>query len=72
MVHAIGAGLSLAVALFLLFLLALVFLFWILMLISAITNPRIAGGEKVAWVLVIIFLHFIGALIYLLVGKSRR
>jgi hypothetical protein len=46
--------------------------FWIWMLISAITNPRIAGGEKIAWVLVIILLHALGALIYLLFGKSRK
>ena len=48
------------------------FVFWIWMLVSAITNPRIGGGEKIAWVLVIIFLNFLGALIYCLVGKSRR
>ena len=48
------------------------FIFWLWMLISAITNPRIAGGEKIAWVLVIILLNFLGALIYCLFGKSRR
>ncbi|HXS68867.1 MAG TPA: PLDc N-terminal domain-containing protein [Candidatus Polarisedimenticolia bacterium] len=51
---------------------ALSFVFWIWMLISAITNPRIAGGEKIAWVLVIILLNFLGALLYCLFGKSRR
>jgi hypothetical protein len=50
---------------------ALSFVFWIWMLISAITNPRIGGGEKIAWVLVIILLNLLGALIYCVVGKSR-
>lgn len=70
--HVAAAGLSLVVLLFCGLVALFLFVFWIWMLISAITNPRIAGGEKIAWVLVIIFLHFIGALIYLLVGKSRR
>jgi hypothetical protein len=47
----------------------LAFVFWIWALINAITNPRLGSGEKVAWVLVIIFLHFLGALIYLIAGK---
>lgn len=72
MIHTVGAGLGLVAALFLGLLVLLACVFWIWMLISAITNPRIGGGEKVAWVLVIILLHFLGALIYLLVGKSRR
>lgn len=70
--HAAAAGVSLIVLLICGLLALLACVFWIWMLISAITNPRIGGGEKVAWVLVIILLHFLGALIYLLVGKSRR
>lgn len=54
------------------FIIFLAFVFWIWMLVSAITNPRIAGGEKVAWVLVIFLLHVLGALIYFIFGKSRR
>jgi hypothetical protein len=49
-----------------------VFIFWIWMLIDAIQNPRLTGGQRVAWVLVIFFLNFLGALIYCLVGRSRR
>ena len=47
------------------------FVFWILMLINAIGNNRLSGTEKVVWVLVIIFLHFLGALIYYFVGKDK-
>ena len=31
--------------------------FWIWMLISAIQNKGLTEGEKVAWVLVVLFLH---------------
>jgi len=61
--------------LFLLFFLALgllLFAFWIWMLIDAISNNGLSGTEKIVWVLVIIFLHFLGALIYYFVGRSRR
>jgi len=60
---------------FLLFLLPLVLLstvFWIWMLISAIQNKGLNDTERICWVLVIVFLHFIGALIYLVVGHSKK
>lgn len=47
----------------------LAFAVWIWALINAITNPRLSGGEKIAWVLVIILLNFLGALIYLIAGR---
>ena len=48
-----------------------VFVFWIWMLIHAVTNKGISDGEKIAWVLVIFFLHFIGALIYFFIGRPK-
>src|SRR5437667_12001745 len=48
-----------------------VFAFWIWMLIHAITNKGLGDGEKIAWVLVIFFLHFIGALIYFFIGRPK-
>ncbi len=48
-----------------------VFVFWIWMLIHAVTNKGIGDGEKIAWVLVIFFLHFIGALIYFFIGRPK-
>ena len=47
------------------------FVFWLWMLINALTNKGISGGEKVAWVLVIFFIPFIGALVYFFVGKPK-
>ncbi len=46
--------------------------FWIWMLIHAIQNKGLSDGEKIAWVLVILFLHFLGALIYFLVGRPKQ
>jgi hypothetical protein len=47
------------------------FVFWLWMLIHAITNNGIAGAEKVVWVLVIIFLPFIGSIIYFFAGRPK-
>ena len=47
------------------------FVFWIWMLIHAVTNKGLGDGEKIAWVLVILFTHFIGALIYFFIGRPK-
>jgi hypothetical protein len=49
----------------------LVFVFWIWMLIHAITNKGIPDVEKIVWVLVIIFLPIIGSIIYFLIGRPK-
>ena len=50
---------------------ALACVFWIWMLVHAVTNKGLGDGEKIAWVLVILFTHFVGALIYFFVGRPR-
>jgi len=50
----------------------LVFVFWIWMLIDCLQNGRLEGTEKIVWILVIVFLHFLGALIYYFVGREQR
>jgi hypothetical protein len=47
------------------------FVFWIWMLIHAITNKGLNDTEKIIWVLVVIFLHFLGALLYFFLGKPK-
>jgi hypothetical protein len=54
-----------------LLILALSTLFWIWMLVDAIQNRRLSDGEKICWVLAIIFLPFLGSLLYLLLGHSK-
>jgi hypothetical protein len=48
------------------------FVFWIWMLISAVQNKGLTEGEKIAWVVVIVFIHWLGALIYFFVGHPKR
>ena len=47
------------------------FAFWIWMLVHALTNNGLTGTEKVAWVLVIVFVQLLGAIIYFFVGKPK-
>ena len=52
------------------FFIIVVFIFWLSMLIDAIKNaPK---ETKLIWVIVIIFTHIIGALIYYFVEKKQR
>jgi hypothetical protein len=60
------------VTLFLILLGLALCIFWIWMLVSAIQNNGLNGTERLIWVLVIIFLHFLGAFLYLLLGHSKR
>ena len=46
--------------------------FWLWMLIDAITNTAIQGTEKIVWVLVIIFTHILGAVVYFLIARGGR
>ena len=46
--------------------------FWIWMLVDAIRNPELDEGEKIGWVLAIVFLHIIGAILYYFIGHPKR
>jgi phospholipase D-like protein len=48
------------------------FAFWIWMLIDAIQNKGLTDGEKIGWVLAVVFLHFIGGLLYFFIGRPKR
>ncbi len=43
---------------------ALLFVFWLMMLIDSITRKFKGGSQKIVWVLVNILLGFLGTLIY--------
>jgi phospholipase D-like protein len=47
------------------------FAFWLWMLVHAITNKGLSDGEKIVWVLVVIFLPFLGSIIYFFVGRPK-
>jgi hypothetical protein len=45
--------------------------FWLWMLIDCLTSS-LPAAEKLIWALVIIFLHFLGALIYFFVARGGK
>lgn len=46
--------------------------FWVWMLIDCAMNEPSEGSDKIVWILVIFFLHFLGALIYYLIRRPER
>ena len=48
-----------------------IFLLPLLALISVLMND-FPGNEKVIWVLIIIFLPFLGSVLYFLIGRGNR
>lgn len=46
-------------------------IFWLWAMVDVLISRK-STNEKVLWFLVIFFLHLIGAVIYLLVGRSPR
>jgi hypothetical protein len=48
------------------------FLFWLWMLIDCVTKESNQGNDRLVWVMIIIFTHIIGALIYRLVRQPQR
>lgn len=47
-------------------------IFWIWMLVDAIQNKGLSDGEKIGWVLAIVFVHFLGSLLYFFIGRPKR
>ncbi|MBI3415040.1 MAG: PLDc_N domain-containing protein [Verrucomicrobia bacterium] len=47
-------------------------IFWIWMLVDCATKESNQSNDKIVWILIIVFTHFIGALIYFFVRRSRR
>ena len=48
-----------------------IFMLPLLALISALMND-FPGNEKIIWVLIILFLPFLGSVLYFLIGRDRR
>lgn len=70
-----GLALGLAFPIFLLTIITVALLgtiFWIWMLIDCAMNESNQGNDKIIWILIILFTHLIGALIYCLVRRPKR
>jgi len=48
------------------------FALWIWMLVEVLTRETDEGSSRLIWALVIVFAHWLGALIYLLVRRPER
>jgi hypothetical protein len=60
------------VVLFVVFLGFVSFAFWIWMLVDCLKYERPDGADKLVWILVIVFLHWVGGLIYYYVRRQPR
>jgi hypothetical protein len=46
--------------------------FWIWMIVDCVQNEASVGNDKVVWLLLLIFTHWIGALIYFFARRAPR
>lgn len=47
-------------------------IFWIWMIVDCATNEPAQSNDKIVWILVIVFTHFVGAAIYYFVRRPER
>jgi uncharacterized membrane protein YqjE len=48
------------------------FVFWILMIVDAAQRKGLSDGERIAWILVLVFIGIIGAIIYYFAVKKGK
>ena len=48
------------------------FAFWIWMIVDCATNEPATGNDKLVWIVIVVFTHVIGALIYYIVRRRPR
>jgi hypothetical protein len=48
------------------------FALWIASLVHAIRNRGLTDGERIVWVIVIVFLHLLGTILYWFVGRPKQ
>lgn len=46
--------------------------FWIWMIVECATREPSQGNDKIVWIVIIVFAHWIGALIYFFVRRPQR
>lgn len=66
-----GALLILMLPIFMMLIFLAVEGFWLVSLIHCILNPNLKGNDRLVWILLTIFLNWIGALLYWFIGKPK-
>ncbi len=46
--------------------------FWLWMLLDCLTAGRVASREKIVWVIVLLFTHILGAVLYFVLVRCGR
>ncbi len=46
--------------------------FWLWMLVDCLTKKRLPDNEKLIWVVVLLFTHLLGAILYFALVRRRR
>ncbi len=46
-------------------------LFWIWAIIDCAVNPKLDPMQRIIWLLVIFFLHLLGAIVYVVAGRGN-
>lgn len=71
-----GGGLALVLIVLLMFLffasMVALTVFWVLMIVDCVKRKRLTDGERIAWILVLVFLQFLGAAIYYFAVKRAH
>ncbi len=52
--------------------LILIFVFWILTLIEVVTKEPSEGNDKLVWLILVLFFHFVGSILYWLIRRPER
>jgi len=47
-------------------------IFWVWMLIDCVTNKTLRDNQKIGWIIIILFTHLLGAIIYYFVVRTPR
>lgn len=47
-------------------------IFWILMIVECATKEADTGNTKIVWIIILVFTHIIGALLYYFVRRPER
>lgn len=48
------------------------FIFWVWVIVDCATKEPSEGNDRIVWILIILFTHIIGALIYYFVRRPER
>jgi hypothetical protein len=51
---------------------ALLFIFWIWTLVEVVTKEPSEGNDKIVWLILVLFCHFIGSILYCLIRRPER